>query len=323
MAISRKARGSSLVVTTHTNLRPSQRLRISNYCPVQSTSEFWSHAQPGFRFTRYEPGTPEFYRNVERHRYELEPHIPEIARFDEWRGCDVLEVGCGVGTDASRFARAGARFTGVDQTGRAVELARRRFALDGLEGTFVEADATALPYPDESFDLVYSHGVIHHIPDTQHAVNEIRRVLRDGGTALVMVYHRHSLNYCFNIMVIRRLLAASLIIPGAEATLRRLAPADGDLLAAHNELLHSYGARYLTDSSLFLSHNTDGPGNPLSKVYSRSEARELFSEFSDVDTETRYLNLRLYPRGDRLAMTRLARRLERRIGWHLYIRAVR
>jgi SAM-dependent methyltransferase len=296
---------------------------MSNYCPVESTREFWSHAQPGFRFTRYEPGTPEFYRDVERHRYELEPHIPEIARFDEWRGCHVLEVGCGVGTDASRFARAGARYAGVDQTSQAIELARRRFALDGLEGTFVEADATALPFPDESFDLVYSHGVLHHIPNTERAVNEIHRVLRDGGTALVMVYHRDSLNYRFNILVIRRLLAASLIIPGAEAILRRLAPADGDLLAAHSELLHRHGVRYLTESALFLSNNTDGPGNPLSKVYARREACELFSKFRHVETETRYLNLRLYPKGDRLAMTRLAQRLERQIGWHLYIRAVR
>src|SRR6266536_2695704 len=143
---------------------------------VESTQEYWSSDQPGFRFTRYEPGTPQFYCEVERHRYELEPHIPEIARFDEWREHDVLEVGCGVGTDGSRFAKAGARYTGVDQTSRAIELARRRFALDGLEGTFVEAGATALPFDDQLFDLVYSHGVIHHIADTERAVFFFNRV---------------------------------------------------------------------------------------------------------------------------------------------------
>jgi SAM-dependent methyltransferase len=290
---------------------------------VNSTAEFWSGAQPGFRFTRSAPGTPEFFRDVEQHRYALEPHIPEIVRFHEWRGADVLEVGCGIGTDASRFARASARYTGVDQSDRALHLARRRFVLDGFDATFIRADATALPFPDCSFDLVYSHGVIHHIADTQGAVDEIHRVLRPGGVALVMVYHRGSLNYRFNIVIVRRLLAATLAVPGADAILRRIAPVDRELVAGHVELLRIHGLRYLTDGALFLSNNTDGPGNPLSKVYSRSDVCDLFSAFSEVDVETRYLNLRLYPKGDRLAATRLARRLERRIGWHLYIRARR
>jgi SAM-dependent methyltransferase len=290
---------------------------------MSSTAEFWTGAQPGFRFTEYEPGTPEFFRDVERHRYALEPHIPEIVRFDEWRGADVLEVGCGIGTDASRFARFGAHYTGVDQTDRAIELARRRFALDGFDGTFLRADAKALPFPDESFDLVFSHGVIHHVADTYAAVKEIHRVLRPRGVALVMVYHRGSLNYRFNILIVRRLLAATLGVPGSDVILRRIAPADGELVAGHRELLRIHGLRYLTDLALFLSNNTDGPGNPLSKVFSRREARDLFCGFSQIDIETRYLNLRLYPMGDRLAATRVARWLERRIGWYLYIRATR
>jgi SAM-dependent methyltransferase len=298
-------------------------VRIEHHQAVSSTVEFWRGAQPGFRFTQYQPGTPEFFRDVERHRYTLEPHIPEMACFDDWRGADVLEVGCGIGTDASRFAAAGARYTGIDQADRAIELARCRFDLDGLEGTFLRADATALPFADGSFDLVYSHGVIHHIFNTEGAVNEIYRVLRPGGVTVVMVYHRGSLNYRFNILIVRRLLAATLMIPGADAILHRIVPADRELVAGHVELLRIHRLRYLTDSALFLSNNTDGPGNPLSKVYSRREARELFSAFSRVATKTRYLNLRLYPKGDRLAATHLARRLERRIGWHLYIRATR
>ena len=284
-------------------------------------TQFWSGAQPGFRFTHYEPGTAEFFREVEQHRYTLEPHIPEIVRFEEWHGADVLEVGCGIGTDASRFARAGARYTGVDQTERAIQLARRRFELDGLSGTFGHTDATALPLRDHSFDLVYSHGVIHHIANTRAAVDEIYRVLRPSGVALVMVYHRGSLNYRFNILVVRRLVAASLLAPGGTKMVRRIVPADEDLIGGHLDLLAIHGWRYLSDVGLFLSNNTDGPGNPLSKVYSRTEARRLFRAFSDVELETRYLNLRLYPWGDRVARTRIARLLERKIGWHLYIRA--
>jgi ubiquinone/menaquinone biosynthesis C-methylase UbiE len=299
------------------------RMNALNDQPPDLTAHFWSNAQPGLRFATHEPGTPEFFREVEQHRYALEPHIPAMVDFERWRDADVLEVGCGIGTDATRFARGGARYTGVDQTNRAIGLARERFVLEGLMGTFLPSDATVLPFSDESFDLVYSHGVVHHMTNTQEAVDEMYRVLRPGGTAIVMVYHRGSLNYRFNILVVRRLLAASLAIPRAESLLRRIARADGDLASGHRELLRKYGLRYVMDSALFLSNNTDGPGNPLSKVYSPREASDLFRDFSQVQTEVRYLNLRLYPKGDRLSETRVARWLERRIGWHLYIHAIR
>jgi len=292
---------------------------------VVSTSDFWSASQPGFRFTDAEPGSEEFFREIEEHRYALEPHIADVACFGEWAGKDVLDVGCGLATDGSRFARSGAHYVGFDQAGMALDLARRRFELEHLDGRFVEGDATRLPFPDGSFDLVWSHGVIHHIPETEQAVAEFHRVLRPGGTAVVMVYHRRSLNYRLNILVVRRTLAATLTVPGVARLLRRVALADGDMIAGHRELLSAHGLRYLGDTRLFLSNNTDGPGNPLSKVYSREEARRIFrtAGFTDVDTVVRYLNLRLYPKGHRLAATALARRLERGIGWHLYVRAVR
>ena len=287
------------------------------------TKTFWSQAQPGFRFTDAEPGTLRFYEEVEAHRYALDPHIPEVVRFDEWADRDVLEVACGVGTDAARSARAGARYTGTDQTGIALKLARRRFQLEELDGHFEPVDATHLTFANESFDLVFSHGVIHHMPETAAAVAEFRRVLRAGGTVLVTVHHRGSWNYRCNILAVRRTLAAMLAVPGVAGPLKRVLPADGDLLAGRQQLLREHGLRYLSDTKLFLTNNTDGPGNPLSKVYSRREIGELFSAFTDVATETRYLNLRLYRGGGRIAATKVARKLERRIGWHLYVRAVK
>ena len=285
--------------------------------------DFWSHNQPGFRFAGSAPGTPEFFREVEAHRYKLEPHIQEIVRFERWRDRDALEAGCGIGTDAARFARAGARYTGVDTSNAALDLARRRFELEDLEGRFVEASILDLPFADETFDLVYSHGVIHHVEDTQRAVDEFWRVLRPGGTALVMVYHRGSLNYRFTVMVVRRLLAASLVVPGMARAVARLTGERREVLDGHRQLLRRHGARYLTDARLFLSNNTDGPWNPLSKAYSRSEATRLFAAFRDVHVEVRNLNLRLYPGGDHFARSRLGRRLERRVGWHLYVEATK
>ncbi len=284
---------------------------------------FWNEHQPGLRFADAPIGTPEFFALVERQRYALEPHIPELVRFERWQGRDVLEVGCGIGTDGARFARAGARYTGVDPTATALELARRRFELEGLDGRLLSAAATDLPFENKSFDLVYSHGVIHHIDSTAEAVEEFRRVLRPGGTALVMLYHRHSLNYYVTIMGIRRALAGILLVPGVARPIARLTGERAELLDAHRSLLRRYGLRYVLDSGLFLSNNTDGPGNPLSKVYSRAEAVRLFARYRRVTTAVRYLNLRLYPGGLRLARTSLAAAIERQIGWHLYVEAVK
>ena len=244
-----------------------------------------------------------------------------MARFEQWAGKDVLEAGCGIGTDGLQFARAGARYTGVDLSETAVAMARRRFAAEGVDATLRQASITDLPFPDASFDLVYSDGVIHHDPHTERVVGEFHRVLRPGGRAIVMVYHRRSLNYAVSIMMIRRGLAGLLLVPGAVRAVRRITGERDDVLQGHVELLRRHGLRYLRDKELFLSNNTDGPGNPLSKVYSAAEARRLFAAFAEVSTSVRFLNLRAYPYGERLGRTGLADRAGRRWGWHLWVEA--
>ncbi len=300
-----------------------KRRNVGTLPQLASRQQFWTEHQPGFRFTSEPVGTEGFFAAVERHRYSLEPHIPEKARFADWSNKDVLEAGCGIATDGINFARHGARYTGIDFSDSAVELARRRFALEGLPGQIIQASVTELPVADESQDLVYSNGVIHHFPETQRAIDEIHRVLRPGGHALVMVYHRASLNYHVNIMFIRRVLTLTLMVPGFAAVVSRATHEDPSVIEGHRRLLREHGLRYLTDRQLFLNNNTDGPDNPLSKVTSRAEAQRLFARFSRLQIDTRYLNLRLYPGGQRLAATRLARALERRYGWHLWIEATR
>lgn len=281
--------------------------------------EFWATYQPGFRFAQSPVGTKAFFNEVSAYRYSLEPHIPEIVKFERWAGCRVLEAGCGIGTDGARFAELGAAYTGLDASAPALALARQRFALDGFAGEFVLGSVTTLPFADASFDLVFSHGVIHHIADTDKAVSEFHRVLKPGGTVLVMVYNRWSFNYYVTIMFLRRSLVALFALPWGTAAVSRLTGEPNEVVAGHKALFARYGWRYVFDRSLFLSNNTDGPGNPLSKVYSPAELRRLFAPWFRVTTEVRYLNLRLYPGGGRLARTRLAQRLERRTGWHLYI----
>src|SRR5229473_1911669 len=165
---------------------------------------FWQAHPCGTKFSDAEMGTREFFERVEAHRYAKEWHIPKAADFAGARGLRVLEIGCGLGTDGAQFAKAGADYTGVDLTDAAVELARKHFELLGLRGEFRTADAENLDFADESFDLVYSHGVLHHTPDIEAAIGEIHRVLKPGGRAIVMLYHRGSYNYRIGIRVLRR-----------------------------------------------------------------------------------------------------------------------
>ena len=183
---------------------------------------FWQEHPCGSKFSDAEIGTREFFDRVEAHRYEKEWHIPVAAQFASTRGLKVLEIGCGVGTDGLQFARGGATYTGVDLTEAAVGLARNNFASAGIAGEFRMSDAENLDFADESFDVVYSHGVLHHTPDIEAAVREIHRVLKPGGRAIVMLYHRGSYNYRIGIRVLRRAGAGLLRSEGGIRIVNRL-----------------------------------------------------------------------------------------------------
>jgi SAM-dependent methyltransferase len=153
---------------------------------------FWEAGPCGAKHASAPEGSPEFFAEVERARYELEPFIGRFAGWSDRRDHDVLEVGVGLGTDFVRFARAGARATGIDLTERGVALVRRRLSLEGLQADVQVADAEVLPFADASFDFTYSWGVLHHTPDTVRAVREAIRVTRPGGEVCVMLYARRS-----------------------------------------------------------------------------------------------------------------------------------
>ena len=136
-----------------------------------------------------------------------------------------------------------------------------------------------------------------------------------------MVYHRDSFNYRFTILVLRRALVSLLLLPGGPALVGRLTGERIDVLEGHRHLLREHGLNYVRDHQLFLNNNTDGPGNPLSKVYGRKEARELFARFDEVRTTVRFLHLRSYPGGGRFSAHGLPAELGSRWGWHLWIDA--
>ena len=283
---------------------------------------FWQANPCGVKFADAPPGTRKFYELVEAHRYTKEWHIPIAAGFENARGLKVLEIGCGLGTDGAQFAEAGADYTGVDLTEAAVELARKRFELFGIPGKFQTADAEQLQFADESFDLVYSHGVLHHTPETAKAIQEIHRVLRPGGRAVVMLYHRDSYNYRVNISMLRRAGAHLLKWNSGIKVAHLITGEPLESLREHADLLRTEKESYLSPDE-FLSQNTDGAGNPLARVYSRSEARELFKKFSTVEVRTYFLNKRWLPLIGGVLPRSLESRLAARWGWHLWIYATK
>ncbi len=283
---------------------------------------FWQENPCGTKFADAAPGTRRFYELVEEHRYTKEWHIPIAADFTSAGGLKVLEIGCGLGTDGAQFAQAGADYTGVDLTEAAVDLAKRRFELFKVPGNFRTADAENLDFAENSFDLVYSHGVLHHTPDTAGAVNEIHRVLRPGGRAMVMLYHRDSFNYRVNISLLRRAGAHLLRSEKGIGLVHRLTGEPVASLRQHAELLKTNNENYLRPDE-FLSQNTDGAGNPLARVYSRQEARDLFKRFGEVKVKTYFLNKKWLPIVGLLLPRWIESKLAARWGWHLWVYATK
>lgn len=236
-------------------------------------------------------------REAEVFRYEVDEHIPRFARFTEAGGLRVLEIGVGAGTDFVQWLRSGATAVGVDLSPESLAEAQARVDAEALSGAeLLVADAERLPFADESFDVVYSYGVLHHSPDTRAAIREVHRVLRRGGEARLMIYH----------------------VPSWTGLL---------LWAVHG------AARlrpWLTPRRAIYDH-LESPGT---KAYTLAEARELLADFAEVKLSTallagdllamkpsdRYRGLlarvawKLYPRG-------LIRRFGERLGLGLLITA--
>lgn len=262
--------------------------------PKRAVKEFWDRAACGEEL--YLPTlTRQGYEAQARQRYALEPYILEFAQFESCRGKKVLEVGVGLGADHQRFAEAGAELYGIDLTERAVDHTRRRLALFGLPACVMVGDAEALPFPDESFDMVYSWGVLHHTPA---AVREVFRVLRPGGVARVMLYHKWSFV--------------------------------GFMLWTRYALLAGKPSRLLRN--VYAQH-LESPGT---QAFSRSEVRRLFADFREVRVRSELSEGDLLTagagqrhRGAWLALARriwprwLLRRVGRPLGLFLLVEAVK
>jgi len=154
--------------------------------------EYWNRHIHDLEITRHPVGSPGFFADLDQYHFEKLHHLPRLIDFNGYQGKQVLDVGCGAGTDLVHFARGGAIVTGVDISSSAIELARQNFAQQGLRADLREADGERLPFDRDTFDLVYAHGVVQYTPDAPALVDECRRVLKPGGRAIFQVYNRIS-----------------------------------------------------------------------------------------------------------------------------------
>lgn len=213
----------------------------------EKVHDFWNQSSCGEALYLKEKGR-DGYRAQAEARYDLEPYIEDFAAFEQAKGLGVLEIGVGLGADHQRFAEAGADLYGIDLTERAVEHTRSRLRAFGLTSNLAVGDAEHLEFPDDTFDFVYSWGVLHHSPDTPKAIAEVQRVLKAGGRARIMIYHSRSL--------VGFMLWLRYALLGLKPWLS----------------LRDIYSRYL-----------ESPGT---KAYSVAEARALFKEFKQVKIRT-------------------------------------
>jgi 2-polyprenyl-3-methyl-5-hydroxy-6-metoxy-1,4-benzoquinol methylase len=267
---------------------------------IDKVRRYWDTRPCNIRHSQKPVGTEEYFHEVEFRKYRVEPHIPEFAEFSRWRDKKVLEIGCGIGTDTINFARHGAEVTAVDLSEKSLELARQRAQIFRLEDRirFFHANAEKLAdtLPAETYDLVYSFGVIHHTPNPDRVLEQIRKYVKPGGMLKVMVYHRWSWKVLWIVL--------------------------------------AYGkGRFWRLSSLVAQHSEAQTGCPVTYIYSRRQGRAWLRRHGFERIESRVDHIFPYAIPDyveyryrvvwyfRWLPPRVFRWLERRLGWHLCLTA--
>ena len=262
---------------------------------LQEVKEYWDRRPCNIRHSPKPIGSRDYFDEVESRKYFVEPHIPDFADFPRWRGKDVLEIGCGIGTDSVNFVRNGANLTIVELSSESLAITKKRLELEHLRANLVNGNAEELNEllpPVKKFDLIYSFGVIHHTPHPERVVEAITKRLKPDGELRIMLYARHSWKVLW--------------------------------------IYARYGWREPWNwRKLIAKYSEAQIGSPVSYVYSGREARNLLHEFKIVSmskdhifpyrisdyVQYRYVKNWYF----RWMPKEWFRWLERCLGWHLLI----
>lgn len=270
--------------------------------------EFWNTHPCGHQLVGGLKGSYEdFFRRYDALRFSGESHIIGCLDQIDFENKRVLEIGLGQGADSQQIIRRGAKWSGIDLTPEAVDRVKIRLALRELPYEQLEQGSVLdLPFEDNSFDLVFSHGVLHHVPNVREAQREIARVLRPQGQLIIMVYARISLNYLVSIWAMRRLGLAFLYFTGIRP---------GGIYNDHIDNAANDGLFNYLKIENFIHRSTDGPFNPYSKVYSLESVKADFPLFRVVDSHKEHMHAPPLP----VSWLPGARYL----GWHMWVHMAR
>jgi len=264
---------------------------------IEEVKRFWDRRPCNIRHSTKPLGTREYFDEVEQRKYFVEPHIPSFAEFEKWSGKRVLEIGCGLGTEATNFARHGADLTIVELSKESLDLAKQRFAVYGLKANFILGNAEDLDIllkSEEKFDLVWSFGVIHHSPHPEKILAKCKNLLKDDGEIRMMVYSKISYKL-FHLM--------------KETGIWDFSSLD-DLISSYSEAQ---------------------TGCPITYSYTIEGAKKLFSEFTILDIRKTHIfpwNVQKYviyqyEKEDcfKNISDDFFEELESELGWHMLIKA--
>lgn len=290
---------------------------------AEQIKQFWNENPVGSNFVEYQK-TRSFYEDYDEFRYRTEAHILEELDKLDLKNKKTLEIGLGQGADSMQLIDRGAVYYGIDLTEESVRRVKERFKLFNKKYEEVNvANAEMIPYPDNFFDIVYTHGVIHHSPSIDKITSEIHRVLKPGGQAVIMLYHKNSFNYQISIRVIRRIgLLLLLAFPFLSGLITKLTGENKERINRHKALMKKEGLSYLQMKN-FLHRSTDGPDNVYSSVWTTRSAKRLLSEFASINTNIHFLNERHLLGIQYLLPKSIKDKMAHRFGWHLWIKAAK
>lgn len=288
----------------------------------ENIASFWQKNPCGADFVP-QSEWKDFFIKYDKYKYSIEPHIlAELSKID-FKGQRVLEIGLGQGAEAQRIIENGAIYNGIDLTEESVKRVKLRCEIFNLPYESITVNnAENIKFPDSSFDIVFSHGVIHHSPRIKEIVDEIYRALKPGGMFLIMLYHRNSVNYQVSIKIIRRIGIFLLFIPGISKLISKLTNEPIDRLEKHRKNLKSDSFKYLRINN-FIHKATDGPDNIYSSVFSENEAKELFAKFRNLRFDKFLFNERHFPIIRNIISSNLKNKIASRYGWHLWCRGIK
>ena len=269
--------------------------RLSSEDYKRETQKNWGKDPCGSNYVdeSFEKYSKDYFDEVERTRYIIQKWQPaEFETFDI-KDKEVLEIGFGMGTDHLSMARRGGIMHGIDITEGNKTITEKRFAIYGYNTKLTVGDAEALPYSDNTFDFVYSFGVLHHTPDTQKAIDEVYRVLKPGGKCYIAVYNKNSLFFWWSVFIV-------------------------DFICRLKFLKMSLQQRL----SLIEYPNTNK--DMVIRLYTKKDFVRLFSHFKNINTSINHLTKDCISGGKLLSEHFINRFIEKhatRIGWYVIVRA--